>query len=164
MIFHLGSRVAALVDGQLPPAQAERAWAHVHSCATCRAAVEREGWIKRELACLSFATPTPPRLAQPAPAALAPAWPPMPLVATEVRPRRFAGLAAIGAGSVGAAMFGVLVLGAAPAEAPEQDRRLPVTNIDQPVSPQTPVRKQSANDKNDGASTLEVAALMRMGL
>src|SRR5207342_825038 len=116
----------ALVDGQLPPAQAERAWSHVHTCATCRAAVEREGWIKRELACLSFASAAsrPANLTPPA----AEDWPPL---LTESRPRKFAGLAAIGAGSVGAAMFGVLVLGGVPSEAPVQDRRLPVTNIDQ---------------------------------
>ena len=163
MIFHVGSRVGALVDGQLPPAQAERAWAHVHSCATCRAAVEREGWIKRELACLSWATPPAPRsvLAAPPLTAGTELWPTLPATATD-RPRRLAGLAAIGAGSVGAAMFGVLVLGAAPAQAPEQDRRLPVTNLETPGSPVMPARTRGTT-KNDAAATLE-AAWVRMGL
>jgi anti-sigma factor RsiW len=157
MIFHLGSRVGALVDGQLPPAQAERAWTHVHSCSTCRDAVEREGWIKRELACLSFAAAAPEPRALTAPAAEE--WP---LLLSQPRPRKYAGLAAIGAGSVGAAMFGLLVLGAAPTEAPSQDRRLPVTNIDQPVSPSAPVGRQ--NDDQTNATATLVAAWVRMGL
>ena len=32
MIGHVGTRVSALVDGQLPAAEAERLWAHVHLC------------------------------------------------------------------------------------------------------------------------------------
>lgn len=35
MSAHLGSRISALVDGQLPPDQAERALAHVAGCAQC---------------------------------------------------------------------------------------------------------------------------------
>lgn len=153
MIFHLGSRVADLVDGQLPTAQADRAWEHVHSCPTCRAAVEREGWIKRELAVLSFSAPAAPQLRV---SPVADPWGAMPLPA---RPRRLAGLAAIGAGSLGAAMFGVLVLGGVPDST--SDRRLPVTNLEQPVSPTT--RAPSTTDKTDGAAPLE-AAWVRMGL
>ncbi len=61
---HLGSRVSALLDGQLPAAEAERAWAHVHACHACRDQVEREGWVKTQLAGLSFgrdAAPGPPQ-------------------------------------------------------------------------------------------------------
>ena len=54
MIGHLGSRVSALLDGQLPPDETERAWAHVHTCHFCRDQVEREGWVKTRLAGLSF--------------------------------------------------------------------------------------------------------------
>lgn len=54
MIFHVGQRVGALVDGQLSRGQAERLWAHVHTCSACQWAVEREGWVKRELARLSI--------------------------------------------------------------------------------------------------------------
>ena len=54
VIGHLGSRVSALLDGQLSPAEAERAWAHVHACHACRDLVEREGWVKTRLAGLSF--------------------------------------------------------------------------------------------------------------
>jgi len=162
VIFHLGSRVAALVDGQLPSAQADRAWEHVHQCGTCRAAVEREGWIKRELATLSFSAPVPAAPVAPQ-LRLAPAADPWGAMPLQPRPRRLAGLAAIGAGSLGAAMFGVLVLGGAPDSVRETptDRRLPVTNLEQPVSPTT--RAPSTTDKTDGAAPLE-AVWVRMGL
>ena len=54
VIGHLGDRVSALLDGQLSPAEEERAWAHVHACHQCRDLVEREGWVKTRLAGLSF--------------------------------------------------------------------------------------------------------------
>ena len=60
MIGHLGERVSALLDGQLSPADAEKAWAHVHACHFCRDLVEREGWIKTRLAGLSAAPDTTP--------------------------------------------------------------------------------------------------------
>ena len=56
---HLGSRVSALLDGQLSPADTERAWEHVHSCHACRDLVEREGWVKTRLAGLAFESPRP---------------------------------------------------------------------------------------------------------
>ena len=136
MIFdaHLGSRVGALVDGQLSPADEERAWVHVHGCTLCREAVEREGWVKRQLASLALApTPAPTlkghlsRTTAPAPPELS-VWP-----AHEHRSRRYVGLAALGAGSVGAAMFTMVALAAAPAQAPAQDRRLPVASLTRSV-------------------------------
>ena len=51
---HVGARVSALIDGQLSPAEAERLWAHVHQCGLCRARVEREGWVKTQLAGLAL--------------------------------------------------------------------------------------------------------------
>ena len=56
---HLGSRTSALLDGQLPPDETERAWEHVHTCHACRDLVEREGWIKTRLAGLSFDVASP---------------------------------------------------------------------------------------------------------
>ena len=50
---HLGSKAAALVDGQLAPAVEERAWTHVLSCPGCRQLVEHEAWTKQRLAGLS---------------------------------------------------------------------------------------------------------------
>ncbi|WP_148572708.1 anti-sigma factor family protein [Nocardioides caldifontis] len=55
---HLGSTVSAMVDGQLPPAELDRAWRHVLGCASCRAEVEREMWLKQRLASLG-APPCP---------------------------------------------------------------------------------------------------------
>ena len=60
VIGHLGSRVSALVDGQLAPEDAERAWSHVHTCPACRRLVEHEGWVKTRLAGLSFGAASAP--------------------------------------------------------------------------------------------------------
>ena len=52
---HIGSKVSALVDGQLPPSEEERAWSHVLTCPGCRRLVEHEGWTKRQLGtCLLY--------------------------------------------------------------------------------------------------------------
>lgn len=129
MIGHLGTRVSALLDGQLSPADEERAWDHVHSCHQCRDAVEREGWVKTRLATMQLA-------GAPAPSHLKGSllvrgivdwsdWPDSaehPVVADVVTDasssRRHLGMAGIGSGAVGAAVLGVLALGAAPANAP----------------------------------------------
>ncbi len=128
---HLGTRISALLDGQLSPEEAERAWGHVHACHFCRDAVEREGWVKTRLAGLSYDAGGAPDglkgslLGMPPGAAL--------LAFAGARPdhrmRRNVGLAAIGGGAVGAAVMGVLALGAAPADAPTIERRPPVTHL-----------------------------------
>ena len=46
---HIGAKASALVDGQLSPAEEERAWSHVLTCPGCRRRVEREGWTGRVL-------------------------------------------------------------------------------------------------------------------
>ena len=56
---HLGSRVSALVDGRLGAEEEERCWAHVHACHTCRDLVEHEGWVKTQLARLSYGASQP---------------------------------------------------------------------------------------------------------
>ena len=144
MTAHLGTRVSALLDGQLSEQETERAWAHVHLCHLCRDEVEREGWVKTRLARTSFEP-------GPAPDALKGAllgMPPGDLLlamsqghSARGRGRRAVGFAAIGGGAVGAAVMGVLALGTAPADAPSIDRRTPVTQINTP-SP-TPVRLPS---------------------
>ena len=168
-MMHLGHRVGALVDGQMSPAEEERAWAHVHACPTCRVAVEREGWVKRQLASLSLADadPAPERLKGSLcrPGAFA-SYPDH--VSDFVhnagqqdeRGRRFAGLAALGAGSVGAAMFGVLALSAAPAEAPS---RGPVTSLTRPT-PATPGALTRGNGGASDATNPVAPAWIRMGL
>lgn len=140
MIGHLGSRVSALLDGQLSPEETDRAWEHVHTCHTCRDQVEREGWVKTRLTGLSFevAAPcTPDSLKGSLLGAAACAGPPgeVYLVGGPDRRRTTVGFAAIGGSAVGAAVMGVLVLGVAPASAPAPNA--PVTSITQDA-PRTP--------------------------
>ncbi|WP_109505804.1 zf-HC2 domain-containing protein [Nocardioides speluncae] len=139
MLFdnHIGSRVTALIDGQLSAAEEERAWAHVHSCSSCRRLVEGEGWVKTRLSCLGM-TATEQAAPDHLKGALCGAGWPMNVPAAmpvENRSRRYAGLAALGAGSAGAAMFGVLAL-TSPADAPV-DRRLPLTSVVKSPAQQT---------------------------
>ena len=113
---HLGGLVSALVDGQLDPAPAERAWAHVAACGSCRAAVETETWLKSRLSSLQ-ATDAPAALADAiARSALsgggeervrvAAAWAAAAGLERRDRVKR-AGLAAAGAGSLSAAVIGL---------------------------------------------------------
>ena len=115
---HLGSSVSALVDGQLGPEEGERAWRHVLECPACRRRVEREGWVKRQLAGMAGN----PTAGQP-PAhlvgslrqldAAAEAWATVEEIERRGRHRRRAGLALAGAGSVSAAVFGLATLSGA---------------------------------------------------
>jgi hypothetical protein len=121
VIGHLGSRVSALLDGQLSPADEERAWEHVHSCHQCRDAVEREGWVKTRLATIQLAGATAPSHLKGSLLLRGlvdwPDLPEHPAFAAGGR-RRHLGLGGIGGGAVGAAVMGVLALGASPANAP----------------------------------------------
>jgi len=133
---HLGAAVSALVDGQLDDESAERAWIHVAGCASCRRLVEREGWVKRRLAEMAGGvpgTPQPPsdllgslydlepvtddraghHPLHPHHTARA-AWDAVEQLERRARPRRRAGLAVVGVGSVSAAVLGLSTLGAAP--------------------------------------------------
>lgn len=106
---HLGTRVSALLDGQLSASDADCAWSHVAGCAECREAVQREAWIKQRMAGLSSLTTAP-----------------MSLKGDLLRPehcqrrehRRALSFAAVGGGAVGAAMMGFIALSPAPAAAP----------------------------------------------
>ena len=122
MIGHLGARVSALLDGQLSTADEERAWEHVHSCHQCRDAVEREGWVKTRLATMQLAgTSAPSDLKGSLLVRGLVDWGDLadhPALAGAQTRRRHLGLSGIGGGAVGAAVMGVLALGAAPANAP----------------------------------------------
>lgn len=134
MIGHLGPRISALLDGQLPLEEAERAWAHVHECHFCRDQVEREGWVKTRLAGLSHGTGAAPDHLKGSLMG-GPMTDPRPVGHTfATAPRRSAGLVAIGGGALGAAVVGVLVLGAAPGSSPSNERRAPVTHLVGPSS------------------------------
>jgi anti-sigma factor RsiW len=112
---HIGSTASALVDGQLTPDEAERAWQHVVGCAGCRRLVEREGWLKRRLAGLgtpAAAVSTPPALV----GSLydVDAW----AVVDEIERRsnrRRAATALVGAGSVGLAVMALVAVSSPPA-------------------------------------------------
>jgi anti-sigma factor RsiW len=138
VIGHVGTKVSALVDGQLPAAEADRLWAHVHGCPPCRRQVEREGWVKTRLAGLALCgdQPCAPRGLKGALAEVRGAWsePPAPAVAEDDRHerRRVMMVAALGAGSLGAAMVGVLAM-SVPAQTPGVERRGPVTSMTRPT-------------------------------
>jgi hypothetical protein len=132
---HLGDRVSALLDGQMSAVEEERAWVHVHDCHQCRDLVEREGWVKTRLAGLSFETATAPSsLKGSLLSSLSNGVPPGDVYlasARDPRPRRIT-LVALGGGAAGAAVMGVLALGAAPADAPTPERRAPATSVSTP--------------------------------
>ena len=136
MIGHLGTRVSALLDGQLSPAEAERAWAHVHACHACRDLVEREGWVKTQLAGLSGAGCTPDRLKGALAHGSFLGAPPLPTAALGQHGRSRSGVAFLGGTALGAAVAGVLALGVAQGGAPV-DRRPPVTSLTRPSATPT---------------------------
>lgn len=107
---HLGSRVSALVDGQLPDAEAERAWRHVAGCGTCRASVEREAWVKNRLSLGGVEERCPSGLAGSLEALpYAVDWS-LPLDGPAPRGRR-SGMALVGVGSVSVALVGLVTVG-----------------------------------------------------
>lgn len=136
---HVGSRVSALVDGQLPAEQADRLWNHVHTCCLCRERVEREGWIKTRVAGLSQQQhPAPDYLRSLL--ALGSALEALPTtsdpraVDSGANRRRTAVALVLGAGSAGVALAGVVAL-AGPAQAPvPSDRRAPIATFPAPGS------------------------------
>ena len=135
MIGHLGPRISALLDGQLSAEEAERAWAHVHVCHQCRDLVEHEGWVKTRLAGLSFAAGgAAPEHLKGSLLGVTPSDLHLSIAQHDPqRSRRNVGLAALGGGAVGAAVMGVLALGAAPADAPPLERHTPVTSVVSPA-------------------------------
>jgi anti-sigma factor RsiW len=140
---HVGAKVSALIDGQLSRAESERLWTHVHQCELCRAQVEREGWVKTQLAALSCAQPSAPHELKGALSGVA-AWSTAPATSAALgaERRRMMTFAAIGAGSIGAAMVGVIAL-SVPAETPGVDRRGPASSITQSSESPTPAVRGS---------------------
>lgn len=159
---HLGVTVSALLDGQLDPSSTERAWAHVHGCPTCCRQVEREGWVKTQLAGMTGEDGRPPaqllgslygmasgECGAPASSAEA-SWAAVDEIERQGRGRRRAGIALVGAGSVSVAVLGfasltgsTLGIGGAPSSAPT---RMPTTVI-------APVARVHGRLALDGPST-----------
>jgi anti-sigma factor RsiW len=46
---HLGDRISALVDGELSPAERDRAHAHLAGCAACRAEANQLRALKKRM-------------------------------------------------------------------------------------------------------------------
>ena len=136
MIGHLGARTSALLDGQLPAAEAERLWEHVHGCHLCRDLVEREGWVKTRLSGLGAPAQAPDHLKGALLGACAVPVPPLAYSAATSGPARSRRVAtvAVGVGSAaGMAVMGVLALGASPADAPAGDPRVPTADLSSPA-------------------------------
>lgn len=134
MIGHLGARVSDLLDGRLSPAEEERAWEHVHLCHLCRDGVEREGWVKTQLAGLSSGLSAVPEGLKGALLG-APSLPDPAHSYLVVADRGRSRAAAWSGSAAGVAVLGLLTLGAAPASAPVMERRPPVTSLVRPSAP-----------------------------
>jgi anti-sigma factor RsiW len=106
---HIGTKASALVDGQLSPAEEERAWSHVLTCPGCRRLVEHEGWVKRQLGSLAV-----PQAVDPPPQLLGSlyavdAWAAADRIEQQSRRRRTT-VALVGGGAVGACVLGLLTV------------------------------------------------------
>ena len=55
---HLGSRISAFVDGELPPSARDHALAHCDRCASCRRDVAVERWLKVQHRSMTPAEPS----------------------------------------------------------------------------------------------------------
>ncbi|QAY70334.1 zf-HC2 domain-containing protein [Xylanimonas protaetiae] len=89
MSAHLGVWLSPLADGQLPPAQAERALAHVAVCARCASGLAAERAARQALAAatevsvaadlterlMALSSTVPPAAGDPLRERPAPAWP-----------------------------------------------------------------------------------------
>ncbi|WP_278236800.1 zf-HC2 domain-containing protein [Isoptericola sp. AK164] len=152
MSAHLGDRVSALADGQLPPAEAERALAHVACCSLCAAELETARSARRHLAAAGDVTPTaeltqrlldlsasiPPADGDPLRApdrdtgwAAPEAWHP-PLTGDVLgaeRRRRRRRVALVGAGGAGVLGCALFVLGQAPVVTPDTSRVAALTTL-----------------------------------
>jgi len=130
---HLGSRVSALLDGRLAPGEEERCWNHVHECHACRDLVEHEGWVKTQLAQLSFGPTSTPEALKSSLRGGCGALTPAPFVVAGHRSRR--GLMAIGGGAASVCVVGVLALGVA--GSPRVGPPPPATDLSGPTRPAT---------------------------
>jgi hypothetical protein len=192
---HLGASVSALVDGQLDPATAERAWLHVMGCVRCRRLVEQEGWVKRRLAESGPAGPpahllgslvgldphagdpaaapvpalvgdsTPGPGEDPSARAVDASWAAVAAIESRGRGRRRAGLAAVGVGSVSAAVLGISALGGATLGigpgAGAGPNGTPAASLSRSTSTPTPVG--ATGTARPGATTAPVATQQFLG-
>jgi anti-sigma factor RsiW len=137
---HIGTKASALVDGQLSPAEEERAWSHVLTCPGCRRVVEREGWVKRQLGALAMPEGTTPPEQLLGSLYAVDAWAAVDEIEQHSRRRRTA-VVVVGGGAVGAAVFGLLALTGGPTVHDVPPRPSPATirgdNVGGPVGSPT---------------------------
>lgn len=169
LLGHLGAKVSDLLDDRLGEAEAASAWAHVDACPACQQLVETESWVKQTLGSLGHLCGddhrAPDRLrgrlsddALIASYADAAGWVNRPTPPDQRRHRWT--LAAIGGGAVGAAVLGIVALGAAPAQAPVPERRVPVTaNVrvsdNVRTTPASPSPARTASPASPSSATAE---------
>ncbi len=106
---HIGAKASALVDGQLPPVEEERAWSHVLTCPGCRRLVEREGWVKRQLFSLSDPGTVDPPSQLLGSLYAVDAWAAVDEIEKQSRRRRTAAVL-VGGGAVSACVLGLLTV------------------------------------------------------
>jgi len=123
---HICSKVSALVDGQLPPSEEERAWSHVLTCPGCRRLVEHEGWTKRQLGalCGSSVMDPPPQLLGSLYAV--DAWSAVDEIEKRSRRRRTTAVI-VGGGAVGACVLGLVTVAGGPTSRDVPARPSPAT-------------------------------------
>ena len=124
---HLGPKASALVDGQLSPAEEERAWSHVLSCPGCRQLVEQEGWTKRRLGSLAATSGSedPPQELVGSLCAVD-AWSEVAQIERHSARRRTAAVV-VGGGAVGAAVLSLITVTGAPVTRDVPSRIAPAT-------------------------------------
>lgn len=163
ILGHLGgTKISDLLDDRLAERDAELAWAHVDDCEVCQQHLETEAWVKNALSALpdprcGLSDSFRGRLCDDeliASYAQAGSWV-LPTTEADQRSHRWT-LAAVGGGAVGAAMLGVVALGAT-SPAPAPTNRPTVSSItaisDVFGSTATPSRSASrpAEAEGDGA-------------
>ena len=170
---HIGPAVSSLVDGQLDAESSERAWAHILTCPQCRRLVEREGWVKTQLASMAGSEP-PTRLVgslydlhdlddpdengEPARTPVRPsvrpsvslswdaieAWVAVEEIEQRGKGRRRAGLAMVGAGSVSVAVLGFASLSGAGLGIGGAPAGTPTTSFTRSTTPASPTSSHTA--------------------
>ncbi len=144
---HIGSKVSALVDGQLSPAEEERAWSHVLSCPGCRRLVEHEGWTKRQLGSL-----TAPSTVDPPPQLLGSlyavdAWAAADAIEKQSRRRRTA-VVVVGGGAVSACLLGLVSVTGGSIGSGDVPSRPSPANIRGELTPRGPVGSPTGAETN----------------
>lgn len=143
---HIGAKASALVDGQLAPAEEERAWSHVLTCPGCRRLVEREGWVKRQLGSLCA-----PEVVDPPPQLLGSlyavdAWAVVDEIENQSRRRRTTAMA-LGGGAVGACVLGLMTVTGGPSVSPAVPGR-PSPAMIRGEQPSEPVGSPTGTETN----------------